>query len=381
MTVAPAVHRELLEEMKIVALATGVRLGAQVLEHLGGADTLTIHEYATTGGITLELPDEVLVNAPFDADFARHSPLALELTSDDHLELVLEGRRTPVIRILPLPGYLQARDALGDLVADTAMSHADRIRVSPIIGCAYDCAFCDLARVKYKPRPIEQVLRAIDVALEDDALPPTHLLISGGSPPVKHVAGQDYFLAMVLAVAEHLRGRTNPDGTPFEIDVMMSARPDGPEFVDSVVDAGVSGFSLNVEVYSSDGARQHLTLKHKWSRAHLEPMILRAVEHLGRHEGRVRSLIIPGLEPAEQTLAGVRWLASLGCSPVLSPFRPAPSTALERAEPVSPGTLRRVLDGAREIVARHGVLLGPRCIACQHNTLTLPWDVRHAAVT
>lgn len=373
----PAAERAALEAVKITALASGVRIGDRVLRELGGVDALTIHEYATTGGITLRLPHGVLVNAPFDSGFVESSPLEL-VRERDGLVLRSDDTSAPVEEVLPLPGYLARHDANGDAVADTVMSHADRLRVSPIVGCAYDCRFCDLAAVRYRARPVEQILRAIDVARTDPALPARHILISGGSPPVNHERGQDYFRDVCVKVAEHLRGATAPDGSRFEVDIMMSARPDGPAFVDRLVDAGVTGFSLNVEVFSEDAARRHIPLKRKWSREHLGPMIERAVQRLGTARARVRSLIIPGLEPVEATLEGVEWLASLGCSPVLSPFRPAPGTALADAPPVSREVLRMVLDGAREIVRRHGVLLGPACVPCQHNTLSFPWDVEGA---
>jgi len=64
----------------------------------------------------------------------------------------------------------------------------------------------------------------------------------------------------------------------------------------------------------------------------------------------------------------------MGCEPVLSPFRPSRGTALVNHVTPEPALLSDVLDGAREIVARQGISLGPECIPCQHNTLTFPWD-------
>ena len=371
MTVPAAVDRATLEAVKIEALARGVRVAPELVARLGGEASLTVHEYATTGGITVELPDDVLINAPFDEPFCASSELEL-IDTDGELWLTGVGTDTPVLRVLPLPGYLAATTATGALPSGPAMSHADRIRLSPIAGCAYDCRFCNVAAERYGETPIAEVIAALDVALADDALPPRHLLISGGSAPVRNARGQAYFVDTCLAVLAYVQAHCPSD---FKVDVMMSARSDGPEFVDRLVEAGVDGFSLNIEVFSDTWAHERLPLKHKWSRAHLEPMIVRAVERLGRERARVRSLIIPGLEPAEDTLAGVAWLASLGCSPVLSPFRAARGTALAAAPPVKPALLRRVLDGAREIVAREGVLLAPHCVACQHNTLSFPWDV------
>jgi hypothetical protein len=85
-------------------------------------------------------------------------------------------------------------------------------------------------------------------------------------------------------------------------------------------------------------------------------------------------LIIVGLEEPETTLGGVELIASLGADPVLSPFRPAQGTALERQEPPSPASLERVYFEALDIAERYGVKLGPRCIPCQHNTITFPDD-------
>src|SRR5262249_22894405 len=90
--------------------------------------------------------------------------------------------------------------------------------------------------------------------------------------------------------------------------------------------------------------------------------------------GRIRSLLMVGLESMEATLAGVEFLALRGCQPVLSPFRPAPGTRLEKMPPPRTEFLVEVYLRAREIGDRRGVNLGPDCLPCQHNTLTFPDD-------
>jgi hypothetical protein len=367
--------RTALERVKIIALAEGVRIPDATMQALGGPSALTVHEYATTGGITLELAGGVFVNAPFDLGFCDASELVLNTTDDATFTLSDTEGTVAVKAVLPLPGYLGVTDEHGHRIDDTAMSHVDRIRVSPIDGCAYDCRFCNLAGLRYRPRPLEQILRAIDVAIEDDCLPARHLLISGGSPPVANDRARTYFREICSGVARHLKDVRTAEGEPFEVDIMMSAIPDGPAFVDEMVDAGVSGFSFNIELFSEAAARRYTPLKHKWAREHLEPTIARAVELLGSDRARVRSLIVAGLEPVAETLAGVKWLASLGCSPVLSPFRAAPATALADAGAVPRHDLRELLDESRSIVDRYGVLLGPACVRCQHNTLSFPWDL------
>jgi hypothetical protein len=146
-----------------------------------------------------------------------------------------------------------------------------------------------------------------------------------------------------------------------------------------MVEAGLHGFSLNIEasqeMIGPQSTIRFLPAKARFTRPWFEAAVTAAVEATGGH-GRVRSLIILGLEPLEASLAGVRWLAERGVDPVLSPFRPARTTELaDRAAP-SGDDLRAALAEARSIVAEFpGVELGPRCVPCQHNTLSFPWDV------
>jgi hypothetical protein len=352
-----------IERLKTHCLAHGLTLTPAALAVLSanGKERLTVHEYATTGGVTLELPEGVLVNAPFDEPFCANSDVTLDADSDGRLWLTDPAGVVEVVQYLHLPGYLDAVDAKGRRVTDTVMSHADRIRLSPFVGCAYDCKFCDLGEFAYAGRPSEQLLAALDVAMADDRLPARHVLISGGSPRKVHY---EEFVDTCVDII-----RT----CPLPVDIMMSPMVDGTRAIDRLVDAGVAGFSLNIELFSDKASELHLKRKFRTTRAHFDKFVERAVELLGRN-GAVRSLIIPGLEPPEATLQGVEHLASMGCEPVLSPFRPARGTALVDHVTPEPALLSDLLDGAREIVARHGISLGPQCVPCQHNTLTFPWD-------
>jgi uncharacterized radical SAM superfamily protein len=353
--------RRFLEDLKIDMLSTGVRIHDDVLASLGGAEAITVHEYATTGGIPLRLGD-LYVNAAFDEWYCDEA--GVELVGEiDALHLRFRDEELPIDEVFPLPGYVGQVDRGGRRYDEVVFSHLDRIRLSPITGCAYDCAFCDLPG-RIVLRPLDRLLEAARVALEDDALPARHALISGGSPGPRQWPA---FVETIHALVTEL-------GAEIPVDVMMSSGPETPAFVDQLVDAGVHGFALNIEIESEDAALTHIRGKHRKARPFFDETIARAVSRLGRG-GRVRSLILPGLEPAEATLEGVDHLASLGADPVLSPFRPAAGTKLQAERPVDTHQLRTVLDDARAIVASHGVRLGPRCLPCQHNTLTFAWDV------
>jgi hypothetical protein len=357
----PASRREL-EALKIAALSTGVRVSSAALTRLGGPDRLTVHEYATTGGIPLKVAGLDL-NAPFDEWFCVDAELELDMV-DDELGLIHGERLFAIDEVHPLPGYLGQVDSRGARVDEVVFTHIDRFRLSPISrGCAYDCAFCDFpGRVRLST--FEQLMEAARAAMDDPVLPVRHALISGGTPgPRDERRFGDLLVELVSALAPMI-----------EIDVMMSASELAPDLVRRLVEAGVHGFAINIEIESTDAAQLHIRGKQRRARPFFDATVATAVELLGR-DGAVRSLILPGLEPLSATLAGVEHIASLGADPVLSPFRPARGTALHQLPPVPTSLLRDVLDGSRDIVRQHGVALGPRCLPCQHNTLTFPWDV------
>ncbi len=357
----PAQRRRHVEDLKIEVLANGVRADPRTIEKLSRDAALTTHEYPTTGGLACRVGD-VYLNAPFDERYCEHSAVGLELR-DDAAALVHGDTVFGIDEMFPVPSYVGTTDGAGNRIDDVAFSHLDRVRLSPITGCAYDCAYCDLPG-RINLRPFAQLVEAGEVALADTSLPIRHMLISGGSPGPRQQA----------EFAETLLGLVRRFSPAAEIDVMMSGGSYTVDLVEQLVDSGVHGLSINMELFSRPASETHIRSKDRRARPYLDETISRAVELLGR-DGRVRSLIIPGLEPVEETLAGVDHIARLGADPVLSPFRPASGTALVQHQCCSPVALRQVLDVARGIVDEHSVALGPQCLPCQHNTLSFPWDV------
>ncbi|MCU0298591.1 MAG: hypothetical protein MUF33_08745 [Candidatus Nanopelagicales bacterium] len=361
----PDWERRVLEDIKIHCLSHGVRLterAEQVLRAVQG-DVLTLHEYPTTGGLTFELPHGVFVNAPFDEEYCVRAEVVVDAEGDDDLVLRLGDSEVPVVRQVLLPGYLGVVGSDAQPITEVVMSHGDRARLSPIDGCAYDCGFCDMADLPYVMYPANVLVEALAVAASDTRLPVRHALISGGSPRARHY---DYFEEVVTAVVA---------STPLPVDLMMSPMVNNDGFLERVKAAGLADFSINVEIFAEAPALAALGMKYKTTRRHFARFVSRAVELTsGAGNGQTRSLIIAGLEEPQDTLAGVDFLAGLGCIPVLSPFRPAGGTGLTSRPPVPAATLRELLDRSRELVAGHGLRLGPDCLPCQHNTLNFPWD-------
>ncbi|MEA2326956.1 MAG: hypothetical protein QOE68_1915, partial [Thermoanaerobaculia bacterium] len=133
--------------------------------------------------------------------------------------------------------------------------------------------------------------------------------------------------------------------------------------------------SVNLEIWDEERARRVTPNKARLlGRNHYLAYIAAAVKAFG--VGRVQSLMVFGsaIEPIQNTIEAVRALADRGCMPVLSPFRPDPTTPMGKENPTTIEEMRRVYWESVEICMKSGtgVRLGPRCIPCMHNTLTFP---------
>ncbi|MCP4602398.1 MAG: radical SAM protein [Proteobacteria bacterium] len=347
--------------IKLEILANGIRVNAHALKELTRNDVpISLFEYPSTGGVTLRLGRELFVNAPFDGVFANRANIELDYHKGNGFTL-LYGEDQLSVTPLPLPSYWNKRRADDVLLSSLVMTHVDRVRLSPIGGCSFDCQFCNMPLSEYRLHSFEQLREALCIALSDPILPPSHVLISGGTPKISQRQQQDTIIQKLL------------DFSPLPVDVMIAPRDDDPEFIDRLVDSGVHGLSINLELYNMEIAQRICGHKGRLGLAEYGTAIERAVARTGG-DGRVRSILMIGLEPIKETLMGVAWLAERGCDPVLSPFRPAIGTALANVEPPDADQLYRVWCEAREIVDRNGVAIGPRCLPCQHNALAFPYD-------
>lgn len=351
------------QRLKIDLMTHGMSISRSARSALMGDEglrPLTLADYASTSGIALEIGGNIWVNAPIsdhNSNFVTEPPLTLDHQAGGFF-LHKKGVEVPV-NPLPVPGYHNERLPSGRLMTDFAVTHTDRVRISPIQGCSYVCTFCDLPYDKrYEKMPIEGLVQSVRRALDDEVLPAHHILISGGVPKEEDWPWLNEVYENVAVSFSDVH-----------IDIMMVPVP-GHFHVDRLHEIGIHALFLNLEVFSEEAARKIMPRKLRIGREAFLDVIEKAASLFG--PGRIYSLLLVGLEPMEDTLRGVQVLAERGCDPVLSPFRPDPGTPLRNRPPPSVAFLEEVYLSAIEIVDRAGVKLGPRCIPCMHNTLTFP---------
>lgn len=331
----------------------------ETLQRASGDKSLSSADFASTSGIILHLEDNVWVNAPiaeFNPNFVGDSPYELACVDDG---LVVRGAGIECrAEYWPQPAFHGEGGTAGQRLIDYVVTHGDRARLSPVHGCGMACTFCDVPYgVRYEKKVLSRMVEAIARALADPLQPARHLLISGGTPRAVDVGWLREVYRVVLT-----------EFSSIEVDIMM-VPAEGLLDIEELADLGVHQLSINLELYSDDAARRYMPQKYRQGRAHYLQFIEDATTRLG--PGRVRSMLMVGLEPLEETLLGVRAILERGGVPVLSPFRPDPSTPLRAMAPPNANMLEEAFLRSSEIAVEMGGRLGPSCVPCSHNTLTL----------
>lgn len=358
LTEAQLLKFELLEKGLVVEPSA-----LRALLELSGSDSLSPHDFASTSGVILRLENDVWVNAPielYNPNFVSNTPFRLDF--DD--EFLVEGAGLASrASFWPQPKYHGTTDVIGELNA-YVVTHGDRARLSPLRGCSMTCAFCDIPYEfplsKYRLKPIDALLIAARTAFEDPYQPARHLLISGGTPKPKDIPWMRELYEAVLTQFGHN-----------SVDLMMVPLP-GLFDLPRLAALGLHELSINLELYGRDRAREYMRNKYNQGLDFYLNFIEQATAELG--PGRVRSMLMVGLEPLEDTLAGVRAIAERGGTPVLSPFRPDPVTPLSGVRPPTAALMRECYERASDVVREYGGALGPSCPPCSHNTLNFAED-------
>ncbi len=207
------------EKFKVGLMTRGMVVTSSAREAIAG-DTnapLTLADYASTSGISMELEQRIWVNAPIkdhNPNFVNDN-VHYELNFKNGLFFVTSGDWEMKARPIAVPAYHTGKASNGEPYRNLAITHTDRVRISPIEGCAIVCTFCDLPyEFRYRTKNVDDLVESVKVALEDQIQPAHHVLISGGTPRPEDY---DYQNGVYRAVASAFPG--------VDVDVMMVPMP------------------------------------------------------------------------------------------------------------------------------------------------------------
>lgn len=349
------------ERLKFILLAEGAAVTSaaqKALDDIVDGGQWSPDDYASTRGLILRLDDDVWVNVPverYNANFVPGTTMTFDVGPDGFF-VHGHGLESSAAFWPPARSHF-TKNSDGRPNWHFVVTHGDRARLSPTVGCAMSCDFCNIpfddtyAGVK----PIDPMLEAIDVALKDQRQPGRHLLISGGTPGPAHIPGLQHVYESVLQTFPGLA-----------VDIMMVPLP-GLFDLPRLDALGLNEISINLEIYDQEIAARLMRHKHRQGRHYYLDFIEEAAGVLG--PGRVRSMLMVGIESPESTLEGVRAILERNAVPVLSPFKPDPVTPMAESAPPSADEMLKTYLRAGELAAEFGSTLGPSCPPCTHNTL------------
>lgn len=359
-----------LTELKICMMQLGAVFTPAARSKMckGKCGHISFSDYATTGGVVIEIVNCFYVNVPV---VYSNTPFSVDIY-EDVLVIRYKSHILPFsIRIIPAPAYALDNICLedGTPVREMVMTHADRMRISPIHGCSFHCQFCTCNVQKYLEISIDKLNLAVKIALNDINNKPRHVLISGGT--LRENSETYKYINEVYKFFPN-------EYDKYEFDVMLSPRgfhcqtSDEKEYSDFIQylhdECKISTLSVNLELYNEIYRKQFIPEKYEIGKENYFRFIKKAVSVFGH--GKIRSSIIAGIETEEDTLLGVEAICEIGCIPVLSAFVPANGTFMERYLKPEVGVLYEIVQKSAEITKRYGTSLGPVCRPCTHNSLT-----------
>lgn len=327
--------------------------------------TIVVRDYPTTSGLILALSETIYVNARLR--FSR--PGAFALDHDGTGFVLMDGNWPHAVTVHSPPLYAleNRRLSSGRTVRAVANTHADRVRLTPFHGCAYHCRFCNYPNLAYRQNSLEEMVEGLRTALADRIMPHPHVLVSGGTPRPDE---SDYrHMNETCEALPSLFPSLTWDMmfVPRGLHAGRRTRRTYQNFVRRLKAWGYDAVSINMELNSDDARQRYVPEKHEVGREDYLTFLELAVETFGI--GKVRSVLLIGLEPEDETLQAVEALARRGVLIELSTFVADPGTFLAQQPEPNADALARVYEKTNEIADRLGAPINPFCIPCSHNIL------------
>lgn len=152
---------------------------------------------------------------------------------------------------------------------------------------------------------------------------------------------------------------------------LMAPPPYEKEILHQLKQSGITEVSFNIEMFDRKIAKELMPGKGNISLDLYYSMLEESTLLWGK-TGKVRSMLIVGLESTNSLLEGIERIVQMGVQPVLSPFGPRQDTELRTMVPFSSEKLLEIFKKCNEICNQYGLAPGPNNIECQNNTLSIP---------
>ncbi len=318
---------------------------------------------AVFSAVDITIFESLHINCPKRLKFSNFTPWTIDVKDAEILTLYYYGNEISNVTLDLEDMYCNNLIQSNVKFSDLCFWATDRLRIHHNLSCCMKnqglgCKFCEVP-VSNHCISIEDILCVVDFYLEK-ANTFRHFLIGGGSEP------RELEYKNILKIIKHIRKKSTKD------IYVMSLPPKDLSVLKMYYEAGVNEIGFNLEIFDQDTAANYMPGKGAISRQEYFMALKEAVRYWG-NTGKVRSLMIVGLESEDSLLQGIRELCQIGVMPILSVFRPIPGTETENIVPPSNEVLQKIYKKATMICEEFSLHLGPECSFCQNNTLSLPF--------
>ncbi len=340
--------------LKANLLEKGIKVSKEAKKILDKqSDIWLMDDYITCSGVTLKYEDTyATIGVEPDSEY--------ELIAEKDKLFITDNKGEKIeTEVITPPDYMKDELVIdGKKITVYVNTYTDRTRLQLMSGCSNNCKFCNAVEFKYELNSIKGMEEALEIALAQTNT--RHLLISSGS-----VWPSD--LEEITSMYDHFAKKYSN----LEIDIMMTPRGftsynDSTQYegyIKHLKEIGIHGLSINMELNHPEYLKKYCPEKYAIGQENYLKFLETAVKVFGPN--KVRSLLIVGIEPLEETLKGVEKLAKIGVNPVLSPLFPYG----EANFPPKADLFIEAKKKSEEICQKYHVLMGPLCKPCTHNVL------------
>lgn len=317
----------------------------------------------TYSSIDLYFSESLIINCPFNLKFCSFSPFIIT-HEENELALFYAGCKISKVFIDFGIEYQDLKTRNEVSYGDISFLATDRLRIHHSLGCAYKtvhkgCMFCDVPANVHSLK-IEDICEVIDWHLQNSDF--NHILIGGGS------SARDLEPSRVLSIIRHIRKRTDKS------IYLMSLPPQKREILTEYFHEGLDEIAFNIEIFDRKQALKFMPYKGAIALSEYQDVLMHAVNLWG-NTGKVKCLLVYGLETNRSFLNGIQWLASHGIQPIISVFRPLKNTEMQERIPPESNLLQKIYLESFVICQPFNLYPGLECQYCQNNTLSIPIDM------
>ena len=344
--------------LKIALLNQGCVIRENAMNYLA---TKGIVKKAVFNSIDLRLSNGLPINAPINIKLSELSPFQIQCI-DSKLQLFCYDEVISEIDIELQPKWIDYSTQNGIPYSRIAYLSTDRLRVKHVPVCVFKqntetaCKFCNLPE-KSAPFKESDFKEVLDTLLVEPTF--RHIMIGGGSGVPEDEADQ------IIKISKIIRIRNN------KIPIyLMSLPPKNMAVLQQYKEAGITEVAFNIEIWDRERAKEIMPGKGYIPLSKYLDMLKKATSLWGT-KGNVRTALIVGLDEIDNLFTAIKELSYNGIQPMLSVFRPIPSTKLEMLSPPDNQTLLHIFQEAQKICADNHISLGPSCKDCRNNMLAL----------